>query len=185
MMRNNLTPAIAMARAFLHLVDPAGVFTFQTFDDDKKRKNQRLARVFHGTLDQYEAELAQLQQQGAGVFVMVNRGDGIVHPGNYTCRAAASVVAVRSLFADLDGAPLEPVLAGFRPDIVIESSPGRWHAYWLTDDCPLDEFTMRQKQIAALYGGDSAVSDLPRVMRLPGFLHQKEEPFMTRMISPE
>ncbi len=178
-------PNLAAAASFLQLLDPSGIFTFQTFDDDKTRKDNRLARVFHGTLDQHAAALTRLQLQGAGVFVMVNRGDGIVHAGNKTCRAAASVVAVRSLFVDLDGAPLEPVLAGLRPDIVVESSPKRWHAYWLTDDCPLDQFTMRQKQIAALYRGDSAVSDLPRVMRLPGFFHQKEEPFVTHVVCPE
>ena len=184
-MSTTLTPNLVAATAFLDLVDPAAIFTFQTFDDDKERKDRQLACVFHGTLDQHAAALTRLQQHGAGVFIMVNCGDGVVHPGNRTCRAGASVLAVRALFVDLDGAPLEPVLAGLRPDIVIESSPERWHAYWLTDDCPLDEFTMRQKQIAGLYDGDSVVSDLPRVMRLPGFFHQKDEPFMTHMITPE
>lgn len=179
------SPNLAAADRFLKLLDPQGIFTFQTFDDDKDRKDPRLARVFHGTLDQHAAELLRLQERGAGVFVMINRGDGVVHAGAKTCRAAANVVTVRALFADLDGAPLEPVLEALLPDIVVESSPGRWHTYWKTDDCPLHDFTLRQKQIAAKFDSDTNVADLPRVMRLPGFLHQKGEPFLTVVVHPE
>lgn len=184
-MNPNLTPDIAQAEQFLHLLDPRGIFTFQTFDDDKVRKNMRLACVYHGTMDEHLAKLAALQQCGAGIFFMVNQGDGIVHPGSKTCRTRRNVTGVRALFADLDGSPLEPILGDIHPDIIVESSPRRWHAYWLTSDCPLDEFGLRQKQIAMKYNADGAVSDLPRVMRLPGFWHQKDEPFLTRIVFPE
>ncbi|HOB93475.1 MAG TPA: DNA-primase RepB domain-containing protein [Aquabacterium sp.] len=176
--------SVAAAHKFLDLLEAGGDFTFQTFDDNKHRKDIRLARVLHGNLAQHAEALISLQARGAGVFVMVNRGDGVVHPGAKTCRAAASVVAVRALFADLDGAPLEPVKAALTPDIIVESSPGRWHTYWKTDDCPLHDFTLRQKQIAAKFRGDPKVVDLPRVMRLPGFLHQKDKPFLTRLVHP-
>lgn len=180
-----LVPDLDQAQRFLAALDPGLVFTFQTFDDNADRKDFRLAKVLHGTLAEHQAELTKLQQQGAGVFVMVNRGDGVVHKGKKTCRCAASVVAVRALFVDLDGAPLKPVLEALKPDIVAESSPGRWHAYWLTNDCPLEEFTLRQKQIAERFSGDPTVCDLPRVMRMPGFWHQKQEPFLTKLIGSE
>lgn len=179
-----LTPALTQCEHFLKVLDPAGIFTFQTFDD-KKGKNPSLARVFHGTLEQHAPALCRLNAQGAGIFVMVNEGNGVVRDGAKTCRTNANVIRVRSLFVDLDGAPLAPVLAALQPDIVVESSPERWHAYWLTHDCPLTEFRVRQQQIAGKFAGDPKVIDLPRVMRLPGFFHQKEEPFMTRMTFPE
>jgi hypothetical protein len=175
---------LAQAQRFLDLLDRSGVFTFQTFDD-AATKSHRLNRVLHGTLAQHADEMAKLNARGAGIFVMVNRGDGVVHSGAKTCRTVANVVAVRGLFADLDGAPLGPAREALTPDIVVESSPKRWHCYWLTDDCPLGDFKDRQRQIAARFGGDSKVCDLPRVMRLPGFLHQKGEPFMTRVVYPE
>jgi hypothetical protein len=184
-MNPKLAPNITQAEKFLHLLDPNGVFTFQTFDDDKQRKIPALPRVLHGGLQQHLAKLTTLQQQGAGVFVMVNKGDGVIRPEAKTCRTGKNVVEVRALFVDLDGAPLEPVQNDLHPDIIVESSPGRYHAYWLTHDCPLSEFTPRQKQIAAKFNGDHSVNDLPRVMRLPGFWHQKATPFMTRMIFPE
>jgi hypothetical protein len=180
-----LTPNVAMANAFLQSLDSSGVFTFQTFDDDATRKDQRLAHVFHGSLTEHAAALEKLQQRGAGVFVMVNQGDGIVHEGKKTCRATANVISVRALWVDLDGSPLQPVLDAHYPDIAIESSPNRWHAYWLTNDCPLADFKRRQQQIAAKFKGDPKVCDLPRVMRLPGFWHQKSQPFMTRLVHAE
>ncbi len=184
-MAKDLAPDFDATTAFLKLIDPEGIFTFQTFDDDKVRKAAYLARVFHGPFEEHKGALAKLQRQGAGAFMMINKGDGVVHEGKNTCRDGASVVKVRALWVDLDGAPLEPVIGAFKPDIVVESSPQRWHGYWLTDDCPLDEFSQRQKQIAAMFDGDPKICDLPRVMRLPGFWHQKDTPFQTRMVYPE
>jgi putative DNA primase/helicase len=68
-----------------------------------------------------------------------------------------------------------------QPHIVIESSPGKWHAYWLVSDSPLEQFKPLQQALAQRFNGDKAVCDLPRVMRLPGFLHQKGEPVLTRI----
>lgn len=161
------------AARFLGLLAGGEPVTFQTFADSKG--NQPLTRILHGTLEQHGARLAHLNSQGAGVFVMVNAGDG-------RGRKAENVKGIRALFVDLDGAPLEPVMtASLKPQIVVESSPQRFHAYWLVRDCSLDEFTLLQAAIAAQFGGDPVVKDLPRVMRVPGFLHQKGEPFLTRI----
>lgn len=184
-MNNKLTPDADIAQAFIKMLTPDEIVTFQTFDDNKVRKNRGLARVFHGTLNQYVHDLTQLQELGAGIFVMINQGDGIIHPSNKTCRTKSNVIRVRSLFADLDGSPLNPLLECSKPNIIVESSPGKWHCYYLTDDCPLSEFKLRQQQIAQKFNSDPKVCDLPRVMRLPGFFHQKDTVFMSRIIFPE
>lgn len=192
-----LVPDLFMSERYLNLLDPRGVFTFQTFSDKDSDKRTFIgrdgkpktfdpnARVFHGTLAEHGLKLGTLNQQGVGIFVMVNQGDGITHTGFKTCRTTASVIAVRSLFADLDGAPLGPVMNKLIPHILVESSPRRWHCYWLTHDLPLSEFKRRQQQIAQKFNADPKVCDLPRVMRLPGFYHHKREPFMTRLVRPE
>ena len=177
---------LSMARAFLACLDRDGVFTFQTFDDNAQRKDQRLNAVRHGTFDEHVESLVSLNRNGAGVFVMVNRGDGKPHPGKNTCRCNENVIAVRALFADADGVPVEPILKKAPPPhILVESSQGKWHLYWLTNDTSLDEFSARQSAIATALGTDPAVKDRARVMRLPGFYHQKGEPFMTRLVLPE
>ena len=69
------------------------------------------------------------------------------------------------------------------PHVIVETSPGKFHAYWLVDGLPLDQFEAVQRWIATMFGGDH-VTDLCRVMRLPGFMHQKDprQPFMVRIV---
>ncbi|MGR3610142.1 MAG: phage/plasmid primase, P4 family [Sulfitobacter sp.] len=178
-MQNTLQPDIERARAFLRkLYATATGWTFQTFDDDSNRKDKSLVRVFNGTLDQHAASLCQLQSKGAGVFVTINETD-------LAGRNATNVQRVRALFLDLDGAPIEPVRAWDEPHIICETSPGKWHAYWLVNECPLDAFKPAQKDLIACFGGDKCIHDLPRVMRLPGFYHQKGEPFMVQMVETD
>ena len=184
-----LRPDLDETRRFLDLLDPGCErWTFQTFDDDDTRKHGALIQVLHGTLDEHALDLSATNANGGGVFVMVNEGD-------FEGRSASNIKRVRALFADLDGAPLEPVLEASRenpPHIVVESSPGRFHVYWRVEGCPLEQFKPRQLALAAHFSGDRKVCDLPRVMRLPGFWHQKRKtpdqevnPFMTRLLGIE
>ena len=170
-----MKPDINQAQRFLTLVAGDEPVTFQTFNDGAT-KNPKLARILHGNLEEHAATLSVLNAQGAGVFVMVNCGDGLG-------RKAANVTGIRALFVDLDGAPLAPVLAaGVEPHLTIESSAGRFHAYWLVSDCAIEQFTQLQAALAAKFNSDPKVKDLPRVMRLPGFWHKKGEPYQTRIL---
>lgn len=164
-----------VARRFLDII--GSPWTFQTFKDLEDA--DVFPRIFHATEDNLGAvleQLAQENQKGAGVFVTVNQTDG-------TGRKAANITKVRAFFADLDGAPIDN-LARFNPQehVVVESSPDRFHAYYLVADCPPDEFPPIQKRLAKLFESDPKVSDLPRVMRVPGFIHQKGDPFMTSIL---
>lgn len=149
--------------------------TFQTFDDAGKHRRD-LSRILHGTLAEHAHALADSNARSAGVFVMVNEGDSIG-------RKAENVKRIRAYFVDLDGAPLEPVHAAPLPaHCIIETSPRRWHAYWFVENAPLDNFRPVQRMLAERFDADKKVCDLPRVMRLPGFLHRKATPFQTRII---
>lgn len=183
---NGMSPDIEMARRYIELLtgDPASPMTFQTFDDSPQGRGH-LARVFHGTIDEHFESLCALSKKGAGVFVMVNRGDGVVHEGRKTCRTNANVVEVRAHFIDLDGTPLARALVThFEPLMVIASSPGRWHVYWKFDGMNLARFSADQAALAARFDADPSVKDLARVMRLPGFVHQKGPPFLTHIVFP-
>jgi RepB DNA-primase from phage plasmid len=159
------TPDLRVAEHFLTLLDDsAESFTFQTFDDTPA-KRPRLARIMHGTIGQVALALTTLNDDGAGIFVMINAGDG-------RGRKTENVTGVRAVFADFDGTPL-PESWPLEPHIVVESSPGRLHAYWLVSGVELGEFKQLQEAIAARLGSDPTVCDLPRVMRLPGFIHRK------------
>jgi hypothetical protein len=184
-----MMPDFDQTSRFLDQIAPDGTITFQSIAEARPPGigshvwRREVQKVLHGSFEEHCKTLAVLNNFGAGVFFMVNRGDGIVHFGAKTCRTTANVVAVRALFVDLDGAPVAPVLAHDRaPEIVVESSPGKYHAYWLTPDCPIERFSELQTRLASCFAGDPAVKDLPRVMRLPGFYHQKRDPFMTKVI---
>jgi hypothetical protein len=98
-------------------------------------------------------------------------------------RSNDTVRRVAAVFLDLDGKPLPVDGFPLPPTATVESSPGRWHVYWAVSDLPLSEFTAVQKHLARLYGGDEKVSDLARVMRLPGYWHGKaDEGFLSRLV---
>jgi hypothetical protein len=129
-MNSPLTPDLIQANAFLNALAPEGNRTFQTFDDNKERAAQNkkilgydpFAKIFQGPLEKHLPALAKLQQEQAGVFFMMNEGDG-------KGRSGANVLRVRAHVLDLDGAPLEPaVKSELPPHIVVESSPDKRHA---------------------------------------------------------
>lgn len=174
----NLTAIQVHAHMDIYLGALTGLKTYQTFADIKTPDKGKFARVIHdgdamsiGTKKQLES----LNKLGAGVYLTVNETDG-------KGRAAENIIKVRACFADLDGVPLHPVWA-YDPSMVVETSPGKYHAYWLTDDAfPLEGFTQVQEAIALTFNSDPKVKDLPRVLRMPGFYHNKVAPFLTRVI---
>ena len=99
-----LKPSKAQAQRFLDLLEPGGMFTFQIFDDEKdpEWKRPHLSKVLHGDLERHFDTLVHYNEQGAGIFVVINQT-------NFEGRKARNVVKVRSCFVDLDGAPIEPV----------------------------------------------------------------------------
>ena len=178
---------LAMAARHLGLLEDSGVYTFQTFlDADAEAESASTSpRVLHGPLDEHAEQLAEQNGKGAGIFVMVNAGDGVTKAGAKTCRTATNVHRVRALFVDLDGAPIAQVLeSALPPDWVVQSSPGRWHAYWRVHNCLLEHFATAQAALARRFGGDPAVKDLPRVMRVPRFFHRKSAPFLSALYLP-
>ncbi len=166
------------ATRFLNLIGNDGPFTFQTFSEINKN-NKNLSRIDHGKIEDIYSSLVERNTKGAGIFVMINEGDG-------QGRKKENVRSVRSVFVDLDGAPLEPLTkSAIKPHIIIETSPRKYHGYWLVKDFPLDVFSSVQMKIAQTFNGDPAVKDLPRVMRIPGFNHNKGNPYKSRIISIE
>jgi hypothetical protein len=174
---------LAGADRFLRLLDlTTNVFEFRTFDDNIDRYDPDLTKTFRGSLARHAGTLQRLNERGAGVFVTVNETDG-------KGRTAEHIIRVRTVFVDLDGVPLAPVMSGYSPPhIIVETSPERWHCYWRVDGMALGDFTPVQLALIRRFNSDPIIHDLPRVMRLPGFVHAKvkngiaSEPFVSRII---
>ena len=152
-----------------------GKITIQTFCDKKLRKD--LTSIFHfDTFTVAEADhLDWLNGEGAGIFFCVNETDG-------KGRTSENVIKVRAVYADMDGAPLDKALE-YNPSLVVESSLGRFHCYWFVKDVPLEAFKTLQQNIIRVLNSDKSVHDLPRVLRVPGYMHLKYEPFLVNIHS--
>jgi hypothetical protein len=117
----------------------------------------------NGRYAELESQFSEAQDQGFGLFAVVNRGGHI----------DLEIDEVRAAFIDADGVSLSSVVWHKQPSFIVFRTPDHWHAYWLVENVPLDTFKPLQKRLAAHYGTDSKVSNLSRVMRLPGSLHLK------------
>ena len=171
---SDLNTDTQQAEHFLTLLDEeAEAFTFQTFDDNKARKDGSLIRVLHGSFISVSDELVRLNELGAGVFVTVNETD-------LKGRRLENIKRVRAVWQEADRGD-EPTLP-CQPHISVESSPGKYHQYVLTDTDQLDEFAAVQLRLVDDYGSDPNAKDLSRVLRLPGFYHQKN-PQVPHMVS--
>ncbi|WOG26278.1 DUF5906 domain-containing protein [Endozoicomonas sp. 8E] len=172
-MRTGIAHAnLDMAEAFLnHLAGREACHQFRVIHKNGSAQN------ICGTFAESKDRLMRANQQCAGIFVVVNETDG---KGGKD----ANVVGVNAVFLDLDGAPLAPVKKEgvLPPHMITGTSPDKYHVYWKVENFPVDQFKPVQKAIARRFDGDSSVCNLSRVMRVPGFLHHKGDPFLSSVL---
>lgn len=68
--------------------------------------------------------------------------------------------------------------------LIVETFSG-FHIYWLINDCSDEMFKMIEEALIVKFNSDSQVKNLARVLRVPGFYHQKyedEDPFLVEVI---
>ncbi|MGB2264808.1 MAG: DNA-primase RepB domain-containing protein, partial [Glaciecola sp.] len=141
--------------------------------------SRKYPKSFTGMPDEIFDSLEAANQAGYDIFITVNETDGVDVK-------QANITRVRALFADFDGSPLSNLdRIPLKPSFTVNTSPGKHHAYWLIDGCPLDEFKPMQQKLAHILDSDPAVCDLGRIMRVPGFYHLKGDPFMVTIDCPE
>jgi hypothetical protein len=163
---------------FLKLIDPLKTnFTFQTFHDKKPPTNSDLARVVQSPGAQ--PTLLQLHAHGAGIYLTVNEADG-------KGRKSENIIRIRAVWHEDDDGFTGPF--PLPPSMVVETSPGHSHRYWLIDsNWPADEqgridFAAVMERMVESYGSDKNAKDICRVLRVPGFLHRKDKPHLVRIV---
>jgi hypothetical protein len=170
-----------LARRFLKSLDPnGGGFVFQTFQDRQDLdKDETLIKVIPGPA---QAELLRLYERGAGIYVTVNRTDG-------TGRKIENITGVRAIWQEDDGDGFQGEFP-IPPSMVVESSPGHHHRYWMiSGEWPADEkgrsdFDGVIDHMVEKYGSCEGAKGINRVLRVPGFLHRKTTtPHLVRIVS--
>lgn len=132
------------------------------------------------------------------LFFMVNEGDGVIHEGKKTCRSQKSVTKLKACFIDVDNCPLSKLSTYLKevilkPHLIVETSPNKYHLYFLLKPTQATYKTTklwRATQLALAYfsdpakpdtGCDPSMSDHSRILRIPGFYHQKQTPHLVTL----
>ena len=166
----------SQAREFLELLSEDKHHIFLTFDDQPE-KNKDLVKVYHGTLSNYEDKLALLNERGAGVFVAINTF-------NKNSRRKENLSTLRAVWQEDDSKGSAPI-PELEPSIVVETSKGKYHRYWILDTPSVNVglWSSIMGVMVSKFKSDKNAKDVSRVMRLPGFYHNKDLPFKTRIVS--
>lgn len=152
------------------------------------------------SLDEMDAdffrELAELQKMRRAIYFMVNESDGETTEEQPNPNRKGNVLHLNACFCDTDNCNPNRVIKWLnkckvRPHIVVETSPKKYHFYFLLDKAPLKDihkWKAIQKSMEYLgdidtdYGMDKTMHDITQLMRLPGFLHQKKDPFEIKVV---
>jgi hypothetical protein len=175
-------PRLHLCLDFLRVLDPDrdALYHIECYTDVpkgvEKPKPDPLGRQFAGLsldeVNQLIPKLNRLNDQGAGIFAMVNRCVGR--------RSKDNVTKLRAVHADVDAATdrqRKTLLESIPPSIIVTSSePTKLHLYWQLNEADAQEMEAVGKLnrlLASDYGADKAATDISRILRLPGFKHMK------------
>lgn len=142
-------------------------------DTDKGQQGINL----RGTLSEMLTTLQTYNAAGWGIFLNINA----MKPGGH--RTLENVDYIRAHVVDLDN-PMtaqdsynRACSSDMPPQLAVQTSPGKYHLYWLVEPYQGNDFySTQQRKLAQLYSGDSSIIDPTRVLRVPGFNHCKSTP---------
>lgn len=133
-----------------------------------------------GNLATLANQLIDYNNRGYGIFMTINA----MKPNG--ARTLDNVDHIRAHVVDVDDVLTaqdsynRAVSSAMPPHFAVQSSQGKFHLYWLVQPYTGNDFyTAQQRKLCQLYNGDSNVIDATRVMRVPGFMHNKSTPQLT------
>lgn len=142
----------------------------------KPAVEQRIEPAEKVVTDEYQAWLRHMNATGHEVYI----GMATFRPGS-SGRTKQDVAEIKHVFQDFDvnGAGALKSLLERRdipkPNYIIESSPGRFQTIWKVEGFTREKAEGLMIGMGRELGGDPAVHDVTRVMRLPGFFNHKRD----------
>lgn len=162
--------------------EPGDTVCIRIFDD-RKRGTFKGAKL-ETNISKVDSIMETLQKHNSknrGIYFVVNYG------GHEDC----DITRINAQFMECDDKPLEEQLKHIEaftlPPSLIVKTRKSLHTYWLMKNADVNSFRRVQKRLVAQFGGDKSCINESRVLRLPGFMHCKEDPVMVECIkfSPE
>ena len=153
--------------------------------DEEAKTQQRIWNAKRAASKQVHKWLKYSNAHGYDIYIGMNP----LQPGSRT-RNKEDILEVRRVYADLDedgGTKLKELLKdSFEGKIpsasyMINTSPDRYQVIWNVEPGSFtpEEAEALMRGIATKYGGDRAVTDVSRVLRLPGFKHRGKNTWIT------
>lgn len=110
----------------------------------------------------------------------------VVNGGGNTDKEVIRSKCCKAQFMEIDDFPMNIQIAIINnfpiiPSIVVKTKKSL-HTYWLLKDGDINRFRGIQSKLIELFNSDPKIQNESRVMRLPGFYHNKEEPIMVEVI---
>ena len=153
--------------------------------DEEEKTQQRIWSAKKAASREVQKWLKYSNAHGYDIYIGMNP----LQPGSRT-RNKEDILEVRRVYADLDedgGSKLKEILqdsfSGKIPNAsyIINTSPDRYQVIWNVEP---GSFTPQEAEslmrgLATRYGGDRAVTDVSRVLRLPGFKHRGKHTWIT------
>jgi hypothetical protein len=178
-------PQVASAHVFKRFIEthfaPEDNICFTLIDPTKK---QHTKNIFVQRADAVDAAFVKkLHEQNSvyNVYVGMNAySPALSGEVNKDGRTEDNVVAIRNLYADADHDAAKSLSAILSSDDVpsnvtdiLQSSPGKYQFIWRVQDMPKSDAKNILKAIAHTFNTDTAVTDVARVLRVPGFKNIK------------
>lgn len=164
------------ASDYLRLLDPTTEnFLFAAFDYRKERK----PKLQYGSLDKLNSKLQALNDDVFCIYVTINETEG-------WSRKKQDITRCRAVWIE-DDVPVNEPRTDFPipASMVVESSPGKYHYYWLTSTTEFEQWDAVMQTMVDVWGCDFKARDISRVLRVPGFVHRKnlDKKFTARLVS--
>jgi RepB DNA-primase from phage plasmid len=128
----------------------------------------------------FQRWLRDHNERGGEIYLTTNA----LSPQSST-RTRQDVLVIRHIYLDIDAegpAVLQRVMTDPRvpkPNYVVSTSPGKFQTTWKVQDFSIGQAETLQRVMAVEFGGDRAVVDAARVLRVPGFTnHKYREPHL-------
>ena len=179
----SFTPRFLTATEYVFaLHEPSDYVAVLVRNRSQQQTTQRILPAETIASPPFQSWLQEQNLSGADIFIGMNP----VREGSRN-RTKEQIREIRHAYLDLDeeaGASLQAIRTSGDvppPNFVLDTSPGKHQVVWRVEGLDTNQAEALLRALASQYGGDSAATDISRLLRLPGFTNRKyNEAFVVR-----
>ncbi len=142
------------------------------WDRSEEGRRKHPSHEYEGALASIAERTRKLNLDGYNVYIVAQRTKPPPADGYFT--RDTDIIGVRCLYADGDDSKLPSEWHVEPTFILVHPKTGRWWAYWIVTNFPLDQLRDMVKRIAIHYDGDISICNPARIVRLAGYDRWKD-----------